>query len=60
VLEQGLTAHQLDRVLAVTLPDNQRSNHLLQLAGFVSAGVVELYGSANNYYEYTARTLVNI
>ena len=57
VLEQGMTAHQLDKVLAVTLPDNQRSNHLLQQAGFVPAGVVELYGSANNRYEYCSTNL---
>ena len=46
--------HCLDLVLAVTLPDNLNSNRLLQCAGFSQNGVVNLYGSENKLYEYSA------
>lgn len=42
----------LDTVVAVTLPDNLRSNKLLETIGFIFKETVELYGSHNNLYEY--------
>ena len=52
VLEIGMSAHSLDLVLAVTLPDNHNSNRLLQNAGFTQNGTIDLYESENNLYEY--------
>ena len=52
VLEQGMAAHSLDSVLAVTLPDNTRSNRLLCTLGFSAKGAVNLYGARNTLYEY--------
>ena len=54
VLKKGMKTHSLDLVLAVTLPDNLNSNRLLQRAGFTQNGVVNLYDSENNLYEYRA------
>ncbi|WP_417447572.1 GNAT family N-acetyltransferase [Idiomarina abyssalis] len=42
----------LDTVVAVTLPDNFRSNKLLETIGFSFKETIELYGSQNNLYEY--------
>ncbi|MGM0629787.1 MAG: GNAT family N-acetyltransferase [Pseudomonadota bacterium] len=42
----------LDTVVAVTLPDNLRSNKLLETIGFSFKETIELYGSQNNLYEY--------
>lgn len=42
----------LDKVVAVTLPDNFRSNKLLEAIGFSFKETTELYGSQNNLYEY--------
>ena len=42
----------LDKVVAVTLPDNVRSNKLLETIGFRLKETIELYGSQNNLYEY--------
>jgi len=52
VLDTGMSAYSLDLVLAVTLPDNHNSNRLLQNAGFRQSGVIDLYDSENNLYEY--------
>lgn len=52
VLEQGMIAHALESVLAVTLPDNARSNRLLRALGFRARGSVWLYVARNNLYEY--------
>jgi len=52
VLKAGMAAHSLNRVLAVTLPDNLSSNGLLKKVGFSLKGTMELYGSQNNLYEY--------
>lgn len=54
VLKEGMSSHSLDLVLAVTLPDNLNSNRLLQRAGFMQNGTVNLYDSQNNLYEYTS------
>ncbi|GAB2666740.1 GNAT family N-acetyltransferase [Vibrio panuliri] len=43
---------QLDTVLAVTLPDNLRSNKLLQAVGFEFKQTMELYDMLNNLYQY--------
>lgn len=53
VLKEGVNTHSLGLVLAVTLPDNLNSNRLLQRAGFIQNGIVNLYGSENNLYEYS-------
>ncbi|ATZ74169.1 GNAT family N-acetyltransferase [Idiomarina sp. X4] len=42
----------LDTVVAVTLPDNVRSNKLLETIGFNLKETIEWYGSENNLYEY--------
>ena len=52
VLKDGMDAHSLNRVLAVTLPDNLSSNGLLKKIGFCLNGTMELNGSQNNLYEY--------
>lgn len=52
VLKEGIVNHSLNRVLAVTLPDNLASNNLLKRVGFTSKGTMELYGSLNELYEY--------
>lgn len=54
VLNQGVSTMKLNKVLAVTLPDNQSSNNLLVKAGFQPQGCVELYGSSNNLYLYSS------
>ncbi|MDA6066215.1 GNAT family N-acetyltransferase [Idiomarina abyssalis] len=43
----------LDTVVAVTLPDNFRSNKLLETIGFSSKETIELYGTQNNLYEFS-------
>ena len=52
VLEQGIKAHSLDTVQAVTMLDNLPSNGLLKKLGFQLIDVIELYGSQNNLYQY--------
>lgn len=52
VLEQGMAAHALETVLAVTLPDNARSQRLLERLGFRAKGEVALYGARNRLYAY--------
>ncbi|MCE9678881.1 GNAT family N-acetyltransferase [Shewanella sp. AS1] len=53
VLRAGVADHKLERVQAVTLPDNLSSNRLLVKLGFDLIGSAHLYGSQNNLYEYT-------
>ncbi|WP_108446684.1 GNAT family N-acetyltransferase [Halomonas denitrificans] len=52
VLDQGMAAHALEAVLAVTLPDNSRSHRLLNRLGFSATGTVERYGARNTFFEY--------
>lgn len=52
VLAAGVEKYNLSTVLAVTLPDNARSNHLLQQADFNQNGTIPLYGSDNNLYVF--------
>ncbi len=42
----------LDKVVAVTLPDNVRSNKLLETIGFSFKETIKLYGTQNNLYEH--------
>ncbi|MFV1466755.1 GNAT family N-acetyltransferase [Idiomarina sp. HB] len=42
----------LDTIVAVTLPDNFRSNKLLETIGFSFKETIELYGAQNNLYEF--------
>lgn len=51
-LKTVMKTGSLDKVLAVTLPDNFRSNKLLETIGFRFKETIELYGSQNNLYEY--------
>ncbi|WP_194437911.1 GNAT family N-acetyltransferase [Vibrio fluminensis] len=52
VLTSTMSACQLDTVLAVTLPDNLRSNKLLKAVGFEFKQPMELYDMLNNLYQY--------
>ncbi|MCJ8294901.1 MAG: GNAT family N-acetyltransferase [Colwellia sp.] len=52
MLKQQLPKHSLTTVLAITSPDNHSSNKLLQKVGFKQTGMMELYNSHNNLYEY--------
>jgi len=54
VLKQSITAHSLHTILAITLPDNLSSNKLLTNAGFTLEGMIELYNSQNNLYQYSS------
>jgi RimJ/RimL family protein N-acetyltransferase len=51
VLHDGKTRHGLSTVLAVTLPDNLRSQALLIKLGFHLKEQIDLYNSANNLFE---------
>ena len=53
ILEESMFSYSLNSVMAVTLPNNQRSNQLLNNLGFELAGTIELYGAVNNLYEYS-------
>ncbi|OOE47607.1 GNAT family N-acetyltransferase [Salinivibrio kushneri] len=53
VLEATLLASGLTTVQAVTLPDNQPSNRLLEKLGFRLQSQIMLYGHRNNLYQYT-------
>ncbi len=55
ILNDAVTTHSLQTILAVTSPDNSNSITLLKKAGFNSLGVMELYGSKNNIYEYRSQ-----
>ena len=51
-LKTIMKTFSLDTVVAVTLPDNLRSNKLLETIGFSFKETIELSGSKNNLYEY--------
>jgi len=51
-LETVIRTCSLDTVVAVTLPDNFRSNKLLETIGFSFKETIKLYGTQNNLYEY--------
>ncbi|WP_407942845.1 GNAT family N-acetyltransferase [Marinobacter similis] len=52
VLKYEMSKHTLHTILAITFPDNLRSNLLLENIGFCMKGTVELYGLQNNLYEF--------
>lgn len=52
VLSQAIQAHNLRTVLAVTKPDNLRSNTLLLKLGFAFKHNISLYGAENKLYQY--------
>ncbi|WP_371195593.1 GNAT family N-acetyltransferase [Glaciecola sp. SC05] len=52
VLNTTIEQNSLSAVLAITLPNNNRSNHLLDKLGFEFKRTIELYGASNNLYEY--------
>ena len=52
ILKQQLPRYSLTTVLAITSPENHSSNRLLQKVGFKQTGMMELYNSQNNLYEY--------
>ncbi|WP_291611632.1 GNAT family N-acetyltransferase [Colwellia sp.] len=52
MLKQQLPKYSLTTILAITSPDNHSSNRLLQKVGFKQIGMMELYNSQNNLYEY--------
>ncbi|MCD9460664.1 GNAT family N-acetyltransferase [Marinibactrum halimedae] len=51
VLEYAKHSLRLNLLLAVTLPNNEKSNRLLIKLGFSRIGEVELYQLPNNLYE---------
>lgn len=53
VLSKEMRTHALQQVLAVTYPDNLRSNHLLKAIGFRLKGTMTLYGVQNNCYLFS-------
>lgn len=55
VLNAILPEKAIDTVLAITLPDNQRSIHLLTALGFKLSRTIELYESMNNLYTFTGQ-----
>ncbi|MFG0606957.1 GNAT family N-acetyltransferase [Vibrio mimicus] len=52
VLQHAFQHYGLEKVLAITLPDNQASNALLRKIGFQPLGTQILYGDENNLYGY--------
>ncbi len=56
VLKYGFHSLDLDKVLAVTLPNNRPSNNLLIKLGFSLKGTMVLYDVINNLYEYYANS----
>lgn len=52
ILKTVMKTCSVDEVVAVTLPENVRSNKLLEIIGFRFKETIELYGSQNNLYEY--------
>jgi RimJ/RimL family protein N-acetyltransferase len=52
ILNSAVNEHGLNTILGITLADNQTSNCLLTRLGFTQKGIVDLYGSENNLYEY--------
>tara|TARA_R110002126_G_scaffold8953_7_gene41161 strand:+ start:3891 stop:4412 length:522 start_codon:yes stop_codon:yes gene_type:complete len=53
-LSQAIEAHGLQTVLAVTKPDNLRSNALLLKLGFAFKDNIALYGADSKLYQYQA------
>ena len=52
VLSQAIQTYNLRTVLAVTKPDNLRSNALLLKLGFAFKDNISLYGAENKLYQY--------
>lgn len=52
VMKTELPANKIEKVYAVTFPDNDTSNRLLKDVGFQLTGTMMLYGLENNLYEY--------
>ncbi|MGF1720643.1 GNAT family N-acetyltransferase [Vibrio kyushuensis] len=53
ILKTEMNDHSLVQVLAVTLPDNVKSNKLLKNIGFTFNGTMDLYNTLNNVYEFS-------
>ncbi|BDM64230.1 alanine acetyltransferase [Shewanella sp. NFH-SH190041] len=51
VLAHGFSSLGLPAIQGVTLPENQRSNQLLQKLGFNLVEQISLYGKMNNLYQ---------
>lgn len=52
VMRAELPANKIEKVYAVTFPDNDTSNRLLKDVGFQLTGTMMLYGLGNNLYEH--------
>lgn len=52
VMKAELPANKIEKVYAVTFPDNDTSNRLLKDVGFQLTGTIMLYGLENNLYEH--------
>ena len=59
VLKEGQEQHSLDKVLAITLPSNTRSNDLLTKLGFSLKEKVEFHHTLNNLYEINLAAIFN-
>lgn len=55
VLRSAENEHNLEKVLAVTMPDNLSSNNLLKKAGFIYQSEITLYQKQNYLYEYSIK-----
>lgn len=51
ILDEESKNPNLSEVLAVTLPDNFRSNKLLKKLGFSLTGSIEMYSMTSNLYQ---------
>jgi RimJ/RimL family protein N-acetyltransferase len=58
VLKDGAENHHLEMVLAVTLPSNTSSNHLLKKLGFLFKEEVQFSNTVNNLYEVNLNTVL--
>lgn len=52
VLETEMAHYSMNRVLAITLPENLNSNRLLEKLGFEYTRMIEIYGAQNKLYQY--------
>ena len=51
-LHSEINTHSIAKVIAVTAPENESSKGLLTKLGFSQCGMVELYNTNNNLFEY--------
>lgn len=57
LLKEGYDNYHVEKVLAITLPDNIRSLYLLKKLGFMFKAHVEFHNTLNNLYEINLAAL---